>query len=394
MHFLLLNGPNLNLLGTRKPEVYGSETLEDVEAAVAAEAALLGHTIESFQSNHEGALIDRLHRAKGIVDGVVFNPGAYTHTSYALHDAIEAIEVPTVEVHISNVMEREPWRRESRLRPACVHGIYGRGTSGYLWALRHLHHRVTTPPATLPYGPGDQHIGDLRVPDSPGPHPVVALVHGGFWRHQWTRDTLDGVAADLAASGFASWVPEYRRVGMGGGAVETADDVTRAIDHLADISHLYHLDLDRIAVLGHSAGGQLAVVTAGRTVLTPRAVVPVGAVLDLEAGIVEDLGDGAIGSYLGSEDPAAHSPVRSLPLGCPLLVVHGTDDDVVPVGQADAFVAAAEAVGDDVTYLRAEGVDHMGPVDPRSATWATVRDHLGGVLGRTGSSSEVGREPS
>lgn len=108
MHFLLLNGPNLNLLGTRKPEVYGSETLEDVEAAVAAEAALLGHTIESFQSNHEGALIDRLHRAKGIVDGVVFNPGAYTHTSYALHDAIEAIEVPTVEVHISNVMEREP----------------------------------------------------------------------------------------------------------------------------------------------------------------------------------------------------------------------------------------------------------------------------------------------
>ena len=135
---LVLNGPNLNLLGSRRPDVYGSTTLADLERLCAAWGVRLGVEVESFQSNHEGALIDRLHEARGVVDGVVINPGAFTHTSYALHDALEAVEIPAVEVHISNVEEREAWRRTSLTGPACVHRIYGRGIYGYQNALSHL----------------------------------------------------------------------------------------------------------------------------------------------------------------------------------------------------------------------------------------------------------------
>src|SRR5690606_14876808 len=153
----------------------------------------------------------------------------FTHTSYAIHDAIEAIEIPTVEVHISNVEEREPWRRESRVRAACVHTIYGRGTNGYLWALRHLHHRQWGTPITSAYGDHPDQHGDLRLPDGPGPHPVAVLLHGGFWRHQHTKDSLEGIACDLTDHGVATWLPEYRRIGTGGGAVATGADVKASI---------------------------------------------------------------------------------------------------------------------------------------------------------------------
>ena len=123
MRILLLNGPNLNLLGRRAPEVYGSDTLHDVAEQCRAHAARLGHRIEDFQSNHEGKLIDAIHAARETADGIVFNLGAFSHTSYALHDAIEAVGIPTVEIHISNVRERQPWRRISVTEPACVYQI-------------------------------------------------------------------------------------------------------------------------------------------------------------------------------------------------------------------------------------------------------------------------------
>jgi len=135
---LVINGPNLNLLGTRQPEVYGRATLEDVETLCRTTAAEYGCSIEFFQSNHEGELIDTLHAARGQHDGIILNAGAYSHTSIALHDAISSIEIPTVEVHISNIHAREAFRHKSLITPAALGIISGFGITGYLLGVRAL----------------------------------------------------------------------------------------------------------------------------------------------------------------------------------------------------------------------------------------------------------------
>ena len=122
---LVLNGPNLNLLGVREPDVYGTVTLADIEREVAAYAAERGATVDCFQSNHEGVLIDRLHAARGVYDGIVYNPGAHTHYSYALRDAVSSIDVPTVEVHLSDISSREDFRKVSVIAPVCIAQIKG-----------------------------------------------------------------------------------------------------------------------------------------------------------------------------------------------------------------------------------------------------------------------------
>lgn len=132
---LVLNGPNLNLLGTRQPDVYGHETLAMVEEACRAHGQTLGIEVTCLQSNHEGALLDAIHDAKGKHDGIIINAGAYTHTSIALMDAVFSVEIPTVEVHMSNIHARESFRHVSYLAKAAVGQICGFGSKGYLLAL-------------------------------------------------------------------------------------------------------------------------------------------------------------------------------------------------------------------------------------------------------------------
>ncbi|MBB3213778.1 3-dehydroquinate dehydratase-2 [Herbaspirillum sp. Sphag1AN] len=138
-HLLLLNGPNLNLLGTREPEVYGSTTLADIEQRASLQASKAGATLNSFQSNHEGALIDRIHAARQEgVDAIVINPGGLTHTSVALRDALAGVAIPFVEVHISNVHQRESFRHHSYLSGIAKAVLCGFGVDGYRLAIDHL----------------------------------------------------------------------------------------------------------------------------------------------------------------------------------------------------------------------------------------------------------------
>ncbi len=138
MKILILNGPNLNLLGSREPEVYGTRTLEAIVSDLAVFAKTKGVVLEHFQSNEEGGLVTRIQQARGVQDGIVFNPGAYSHTSIALLDALRACECPCIEVHLSNIHARESFRRHSVTAEACVGQISGLGPLGYRLALEAL----------------------------------------------------------------------------------------------------------------------------------------------------------------------------------------------------------------------------------------------------------------
>ena len=138
MKILVINGPNLNMLGIREPDHYGRETYADLVAKIERHCQEKGIAVEQFQSNHEGALVDEIQRAYGRIDGIVINPGAYTHTSIAILDAVKSVNIPTVEVHISKVEEREDFRQISYVRLACVKTITGHGTDGYLEAIDFL----------------------------------------------------------------------------------------------------------------------------------------------------------------------------------------------------------------------------------------------------------------
>jgi len=142
MQLLVLHGPNLNLLGTREPGLYGSSTLAEIDGALQHQAASLGVALASFQSNHEGALVDRIHQARGHCDGILINAAAYTHTSVAIRDALLAVEIPFVELHLSNTHAREPFRNHSTLADKAIGVICGFGPTSYRLALDGLVDRL------------------------------------------------------------------------------------------------------------------------------------------------------------------------------------------------------------------------------------------------------------
>ena len=232
----------------------------------------------------------------------------------------------------------------------------------------------------ISYGEGASQFGELTLPAGT-PRGVVVVIHGGFWKAAYDLSLGRPLADDLVERGWATWNLEYRRVGGGGGAPETFDDVAAGIDHLAGLG----LDLSTVVTLGHSAGGHLATWAASRTRderwaggVEVTGVVSQAGVLDLRAAHEAFLGGGAVQALLGhapGAGDAAYDPVQQVPLDAPVWCVHGRDDDIVPISQSEAYVAAATAAGARAELVPVEG-DHFVVIDPSSAAWARIVEVL------------------
>lgn len=370
MHILVINGPNLNLLGTREPEMYGSDTLADLEKQWVQRAEGFGASIEAYQSNHEGAIIDAIGDAAGRCDGLVINAGALTHYSYAIRDAIAASAFPSVEVHISNIHEREIWRRTSVITEVCDLTIVGRGTVGYLNAIDHLTALFSHPPLVVNYGASDDTTLDLRTPDGSGPHPVALLIHGGFWRDIWKRDLMDPMAIDLTARGWATVNVEYSR---GEGSYSRApNDMRTAVEWVTDNADSHDLDADRVVAIGHSAGGYLALRLAhDRTGVA--ASIALGAISDLDSTSLVRQGDDPVALFLGSTRTQAprlwdQAKFSGEPL-VPVHLVHGADDLDVDPSQSEVYSRLRPV---NTTLTAVDNCGHMDVIDPRSKCWPHV----------------------
>jgi acetyl esterase/lipase len=256
----------------------------------------------------------------------------------------------------------------------------------------------------LAYGTEESQFGDLRVPPGAGPHPLVLLVHGGFWRSAWHLDLMDGLADDLLQRGIATWNMEYRRVGQpGGGWPGTFLDVAAAADFARALAAAHHLDRDRVVTVGHSAGGHLALWLAGRRRLPPFSPLASPDPLPVAGAVgLAPIGDLALlyrmwESYRQDENAparliggspaeypdryAAASPAALLPLGTEQVLIQGAADDRVPPVLTEAYLRAAEAAGDPVTYLLLPGVDHFDVIDPHSEAWVHSLPPLLKLLG-------------
>ena len=246
------------------------------------------------------------------------------------------------------------------------------------------------------YGPARYQFGDLRVPPGPGPHPVLMTIHGGFWRAKYGLEHLGHLCAALTDLGLATWNVEYRRLGQpGGGWPGTFLDIVRAAEHLQVLAGGYPLNLERFAVLGHSAGGHLALwlaaAASGRTFsgipeLGETRLPPLGAafslagVSDLAAAWEMDLGDGVVSDFMGGspgqhpERYASASPVELLPIGVLQILLHGRLDETVPFALSERYAEAARSCGDPVQLVPLEGMGHFEPIDPRSAAWPILSE--------------------
>jgi acetyl esterase/lipase len=229
--------------------------------------------------------------------------------------------------------------------------------------------------ARIAYGDEPLQFGDLRVPAGSGPHPLVVAIHGGFWRAQYGLTSTTHLCHALQERGVASWNLEYRRLGdPGGGWPGTFDDVALGVRHAAT------LDGAEIVLFGHSAGGQLALWAAQE--IRVRAVVSLAGVVDLAEASRRRLGNGVTDELLGGAPDdvpdryARASPLALLPLGVRQVVVHGTEDEIVPLDLSERYVDAARAAGDDATLVALDGVGHFEPIDPQAAAFERMLDLL------------------
>ncbi|HKP52880.1 MAG TPA: alpha/beta hydrolase [Chloroflexia bacterium] len=253
----------------------------------------------------------------------------------------------------------------------------------------------------MPYGDGPFHFGDLRLPrtSEAGPHPVVVVIHGGFWRARYDLEHIGHACAALTSQGVATWNIEYRRTGNeGGGWPGTFHDVGAAVDHLRVLAPEHNLDLERVVVIGHSAGGHLALWAAGRhripegdplyspDPLPVKAAVALAGVIDLNMSSEMKLSNGATEEFMGGapqempERYAAASPREMLPLGVPHALIHGTDDENVPYEIGEKYHAAALAAGDQVKLVPLPHAGHFEVIDPKMPEWKWVVEMVMGYM--------------
>ena len=250
------------------------------------------------------------------------------------------------------------------------------------------HILTDTPPpadARLRYGVDQYHFGDLRLPNGSGPFPAAMFVHGGFWRARYDLTHAGFLCAALAHAGFVAWNLEYRRVGNpGGGWPGSFEDVTAGYQFLKQLSAKYPIDPKRIVVIGHSAGGQLALALAAHH-NSMRAVVSLAGLLDLRQTWNLHLSNDAVAEYLGgsTERVPEHyheaSPIE-LDIHCKQLVVHGTDDDIVPITMSRDYVKLKQKKNEDATLLEIPKVGHFEIVDPESKVWNQVEKAIVGLV--------------
>ena len=232
----------------------------------------------------------------------------------------------------------------------------------------------------IPYGSGEFHFAESRVPQTDGPYPVAIVIHGGFWRALFGLDYIGPACDALTAAGIATWNIEYRRLGhAGGGWPGTFDDVSNAADHLQSIAPQYNLDLNRVIAMGHSAGGHLALWLGTRKKWL-RGVISLAGVGDLRRAWELKLSNSVVAEFLGGspdEVPDRYrfaSPIEQLPLGLPQKLFHGALDDSVPYEISQRYVQAAKHRGDDAELITLENAGHFELVDPRTKEFDMVRD--------------------
>jgi acetyl esterase/lipase len=362
----------------------GAEAGVEVEVRRGDPAAVLGALAAghpSVAARPAGAQSKEWAAGPGGLAGVIVAPGPGGLDAGGLAGAVAATGVPVVAVEPGNLRQSVPQPESTRLVAAGARLLYGRGPETARHAILYLARRQGGLPDTLAYGHEPGQEGDLWLPQGDGPHPVAVLFHGGFWYHAWERDLMDGLAHDLARRGIAAWNVEYRRVGAGGGWPVPGEDADRAVEHLLALAPVYRLDLGRVAVVGHSAGAQLALWAAARgrrASVHPVLAVGLAAIADLAAARADGIGGGSVGRLLddGPADPqnalADASPRARVPIGVPQLLAHAVDDGVVPVSQTTRYAEAARAAGDEVSVLELDTGGHFDLIDPATPAWSAV----------------------